>query len=68
MKLRHILLERTISNLSQNEQSMIYGIVDILNKVTDIENRKEIALDQIEKFKKESIVFDYNQFLKLLNL
>jgi hypothetical protein len=68
MKLRHILLERTIGNLSQNEQSMIYGIVDILNKVTDIENRKEIALDQIEKFKKESIVFDYNQFLKLLNL
>jgi hypothetical protein len=68
MKLRHILLERNISNLSKNEQSMIYGIVDILNKVTDIENRKEIALDQIEKFKKESIVFDYSQFLKLLNL
>jgi hypothetical protein len=68
MKLRHILLERTIDNLSKDEQSMIYGIVDILNKVTDIENRKEIALDQIEKFKKESIVFDYSQFLKLLNL
>jgi hypothetical protein len=68
MKLRHILLERTIDNLNKDEHSMIYGIIDILNKVSDLENRKEIALDQIEKFKKENIVFDYNQFLKLLNL
>jgi hypothetical protein len=68
MKLRHILLERTIDNLSKDEQSMIYGIIDILNRVRDLENRKEIAMNQIEKFKKESIVFDYTLFLKLLNL
>jgi hypothetical protein len=68
MKLRHILLERTIDNLNKDEQSMIYGIIDILNRVRDLENRKEIAMNQIEKFKKESIVFDYTLFLKLLNL
>ena len=42
---------------------MVDGIVDMLNQVEDIDNRRDIALDRIEDFKKEGIVFDYNEFL-----
>ena len=71
MKLKALLNlneTKSIPDLSTREYDMITGIIHILYQVKDLENRKEIALDQIETFKKESIVFDYNQFLKLLNL
>jgi hypothetical protein len=59
IKLTHILSE--ILNPQQTE--MVDGIVDMLNQVEDIDNRRDIALDRIEDFKKEGIVFDYNEFL-----
>lgn len=37
---------------------MINGIIDILLQVKDIENREQIAKDQISIFKKEGIKFD----------
>jgi len=43
---------------------MIRGIIEILLQVKDLENRKEIALNQIEIFKRENIKFDYNEFLE----
>lgn len=49
-----------------NDYQMVSGIIDILKKVKDIENRMEIANDMVNKFKKEKIKFDYENFLDIL--
>jgi hypothetical protein len=46
-----------------NDYQMVSGIIDILKKVKDKENRLEIANDMISQFKKEKIKFDYDNFL-----
>ena len=46
-----------------NDYQMVSGIIDILKKVKDKENRMEIAKDMISQFKREDIKFDYDKFL-----
>ena len=63
------LVEKGISELDpREERPMIQGISQILRQIKDTYNRKEIAKDQIKKFKEENIIFDYEEFLKLCNL
>jgi hypothetical protein len=47
-----------------NQKDMIDGIIEIVKKVKDINNRKTIAKDMIRKFKRENIKTDYNKFMK----
>ena len=49
-----------------NDYQMVSGIIDILKKVKDKENRMEIADDMISQFKRENIKFDYDEFLNSL--
>jgi hypothetical protein len=49
-----------------NDYQMVSGIIDILKKVKDKENRMEIANDMVTQFKKEKIKFDYENFLDTL--
>lgn len=51
------------SEIKGNDYEMVSGIIDILNKVKDKENRMEIAKDMISQFKREGIKFDYDNFL-----
>jgi hypothetical protein len=51
------------SEVKGNDYQMVSGIIDILNKVKDKENRMEIAKDMISQFKRENIKFDYDKFL-----
>jgi hypothetical protein len=53
-------------DLSYNEKEMVVGIIDILKQIKDPQNRKEVALNMIAKFKEENIDFDYNKFLSSL--
>lgn len=46
-----------------NDYQMVSGIIDILKKVKDKENRLEIANDMVAQFKREKIKFDYDNFL-----
>lgn len=46
-----------------NYYQMVSGIIDILKKVKDKENRMEIADDMVKQFKREKIKFDYKKFL-----
>jgi hypothetical protein len=48
---------------NNNYYQMVSGIIDILKKVKDKENRIEIANDMVKQFKKEKIKFDYKKFL-----
>ena len=54
------------SEIKGNDYQMVSGIIDILKKVKDKENRMEIANDMITQFKKEKIKFDYENFLNTL--
>lgn len=58
IKLKTILKEK----LDNNEYQMVDGIVDILNQVLDVENRKAIADNMVRQFKDEGIKFDYSKF------
>lgn len=51
------------SEVKGNDYQMVSGIIDILKKVKDKENRMEIAKDMISQFKREDIKFDYVKFL-----
>ena len=51
------------SEIKVNDYQMVSGIIDILKKVKDKENRMEIAKDMISQFKREDIKFDYDNFL-----
>ena len=42
---------------------MIDGVVDMLNQVKDIDNRKEMAMDRLQDFKKEKIEVNSKEFL-----
>ena len=58
--------EKSISDLSdRDEKPMIKGIAEIINRVKDPENKKEMVEASIEDFKKEGIEFDYDEFRNL---
>lgn len=57
-----------IPELRPDDIPMVNGIADILKKIKDVGNRKEIAEDQIRQFKQQGIEFDYSQFLKMCDL
>jgi hypothetical protein len=52
-------------NLDGDEQGMVYGIIDIVKKIKDKDNRMSVANDMIKKFKEENIKFDYDEFLNM---
>ena len=60
--------DKGIRELDKDEQGMVYGIADILRRVDDIENRRQMAKDMVNKFKREKIKFDYKKFLSLCKL
>ena len=63
-----INLGGSIEDLNFEEMEMVYGTIDILKRVRDLENRQEIAEHLIAQFRREGIHFDYSEFLKLCGL
>jgi hypothetical protein len=68
IKLKNIINEDIQSQVSHQDFQMIDGIADILLKVKDLENRREIAKDVVEDFEKENINFDYEEFFQKVGL
>ena len=58
-------ISSTWSSISScnNDYQMVSGIINILKKVKDKENRMEIADSMVSQFKKEKIKFDYTKFI-----
>ena len=57
-----------VSDLQPDEVPMVTGIAEILRQVKDVQNRREIAEEQIRQFKAQGISFDYSQFIKMCQL
>ena len=60
IKFVDILLEESESD----QKEMVDGIIDMLNQVKDINNRKEMALDRLKDFKKQNIKINTKDFLQ----
>ena len=45
------------------DDGMVYGIIDLLLKVDDIKNRREMAMDAIADFDAEGIEYNRQEFL-----
>jgi hypothetical protein len=60
IKLVYIILEEVDSD----QKEMVDGIIDMLNQVKDINNRKEMALDRLKDFKKQNIKINTKDFLQ----
>jgi len=50
------------------DDAMVYGIVDLLLKVKDIENRKQMAMDAIADFDAEGVEYNKKEFLNKVGL
>jgi len=60
---------KSISDLSlKDEQPMIKGIAEIINRVKDLANKREMVDASIEDFKREGINFDYEEFKAICNI
>lgn len=59
IRLKNILKE------GNADTAMVNGVADILTKVDDKENRKDIANQMMDKFDLEDVEFDKDSFLKL---
>lgn len=64
IKLVDIILE----DVQPHQKEMIDGVVDMLNQVKDIDNRKEMALDRLRDFKKDNINVNPKEFLERCGL
>ena len=51
-----------------NDKEMVDGVADILSRVNDVDNRKELARYMTNQFNDENVNYDYDQFLAATNL
>jgi hypothetical protein len=51
-----------------DDKEMVDGIVDLLLKVKDLENRKEIAKAVIKDFALQGVEYDYDDFLRRIQI
>ena len=51
-----------------NARDMVVGVAEIIKMVKDLNNRKDIAVTMMAKFKNEDVIFDKDEFLKMCQL
>lgn len=49
------------------DKEMLEGVADILRRVNDVNNRKQLAKYMMNNFREEDVTFEPNQFLKSAN-
>ena len=47
---------------------MVVGVAEIIKMVKDLDNRKDIAVSMMTKFRNEDVIFDKDEFLKMCQL
>ena len=66
--LKNESINEEIRELTPDQSEMVQGIIDMLLQIKDIDNRMEVAQQQIQNFKDEEIVFNYAWFLSAAGL
>jgi hypothetical protein len=52
---------------TNDDKEMLDGVADILRRVNDVNNRKQLAKYMMNNFREEDVTFEPNQFLKSAN-
>ena len=52
---------------TDDDREMLSGVADMLRRVNDVNNRKQIAKYMMNNFREEDVTFEPNQFLKSAN-
>ena len=67
LRLNHLLKEVEEPN-HDFDRDMVVGVAEIIKMVKDLNNRKDIAVSMMSKFKNEDVIFDKDEFLKMCQL
>ena len=52
-----------MSDFQEDDKEMVDGVIELLLKVEDLENRKQIVLDTLRDFDDEGVIYDREDFL-----
>jgi len=66
VKLSNLIKEASPDH--SNDRDMVMGVAEIIKMVKDLDNRKDIAVSMMAKFKNEDVIFDKDEFLKMCQL
>jgi hypothetical protein len=58
------LIVKDIYNTPQEDKEMVDGIVELIVKIDDMENRKQVVMDTIRDFTEQGTFFDLEDFLQ----
>ena len=58
------LIVKDVYNTIEEDIEMVDGIVELILKIEDLENRKEIVIDTLRDFAEEGVQFDLDLFLQ----
>lgn len=51
-----------------NDRDMVTGVAEIIKMVKDKDNRKDIMVSMMAKFRNEDVMFDKDEFKKMCGL
>ena len=51
-----------------NDRDMVVGVAEIIKMVKDLDNRKDIMVSMMTKFRNEDVNFDKDEFKKICGL
>ena len=51
-----------------NDRDMVVGVAEIIKMVKDLDNRKDIMVSMMAKFRNEDVNFDKDEFKKICGL
>ena len=58
-------LIKEVSADHSNDRDMVVGVAEIIKMVKDLDNRKDIMVSMMAKFRNEDVVFDKDEFKKM---
>ena len=67
-KMEQIRNQKMSAHQRPEDKEMLDGIIDMLLMVNDVNNRLQIALEQLKQFEKDGIPVNEEEFLKAINL
>ena len=61
-------LIKEVSSDHSNDRDMVVGVAEIIKMVKDLDNRKDIMVSMMAKFRNEDVNFDKDEFKKICGL
>jgi len=61
-------LIKEVSADHSNDRDMVVGVAEIIKMVKDLDNRKDIMVSMMAKFRNEDVNFDKDEFKKMCGL